>query len=150
MFKGPSGNGKTFFATAFGVQACRQFNKVEYKRLPHLVEEFKLAKYQADGIYLRLMKKLVKIDLLILDEWLLYPLENEEAAILLEIINARHEAQKSNIYCSQLNISGWYENLGNDTVAEAIMERIIHNAYDIELDGKMSMREKLSFKQTER
>jgi DNA replication protein DnaC len=150
IFKGPSGNGKTFFATAFGVQACRQFNKVEYKRLPHLVEEFKLAKYQADGSYLRLMKKLVKTDLLILDEWLLYPLENEEATILLEIINARHEAQKSNIYCSQLNISGWYENLGNGTVAEAIMERIIHNAYDIELDGKMSMREKLSFKQTER
>ena len=80
----------------------------------------------------------------------IFTLENEEATILLEIINARHEAQKSNIYCSQLNISGWYENLGNGTVAEAIMERIIHNAYDIELDGKMSMREKLSFKQTER
>ena len=60
IFKGPSGNGKTFFATAFGVQACRQFNKVEYKRMPHLVEEFKLAKHQADGNYLMLMKKLSK------------------------------------------------------------------------------------------
>jgi len=68
---------------------------------------------------------------------------------LLEIINARHEAHKSNIYCSQLNTSGWYENLGNGTVAEAIMERIIHNAYDIQLDGNRSMREKLSFKHTE-
>lgn len=95
------------------------------------------------------MKKLVKTDLLILDEWLLYPLENEESTVLLEIINARHEAGKSNIYCSQLNISGWYENLGNGTLAEAIMERIIHNAYDIHLGGKVSMREKLSFKNNE-
>lgn len=149
IFKGTSGNGKTFFATAFGVQACRQYKKVEYKRLPYLIEEFKLAKYQADGSYLKLMKKLVKTDLLILDEWLLYPLENDEATVLLEIINARHEAHKSNIYCSQLNTSGWYENLGNGTVAEAIMERIIHNAYDIQLDGNRSMREKLSFKHTE-
>lgn len=149
IFKGTSGNGKTFFATAFGVQACRQYKKVEYKRLPYLIEEFKLAKHQADGSYLKLMKKLVKTDLLILDEWLLYPLENDEATVLLEIINARHEAHKSNIYCSQLNTSGWYENLGNGTVAEAIMERIIHNAYDIQLDGNRSMREKLSFKHTE-
>lgn len=109
IFKGLSGSGKTFFATAFGVQACRQYHKTHYIRLPNLIEEFKLAKHQADGSYLKLMKKLVKTDLLILDEWLLYPLENEESTVLLEIINARHEAGKSNIYCSQLNISGWYE-----------------------------------------
>lgn len=149
IFKGLSGSGKTFFATAFGVQACRQYKKVQYSRLPNLIEEFKLAKHQADGSYLKLMKKLIKADLLILDEWLLYPLEHEESTVLLEIINARHEANKSNIYCSQLNVSGWYENLGNGTVAEAIMERIIHNAYDIHLGGEVSMREKLSFRNNE-
>jgi len=68
IFKGTSGNGKTFFATAFGVQACRQYKKVEYKRLPYLIEEFNLAKHQADGSYLQLLNKLAKTNLLILDE----------------------------------------------------------------------------------
>lgn len=72
IFKGLSGAGKTWFATAFGVQACRQNKKVQYIRLPNLIEEFKLAKYQADGSYTKLIRKLTKVDLLILDEWLFY------------------------------------------------------------------------------
>lgn len=68
IFKGVSGAGKTWLATAFGVQACRQYHTVRYVRLPNLLEEFKIAKHQADGSYTKLMKKLIKVDLLVLDE----------------------------------------------------------------------------------
>lgn len=80
------------------------------------------------------MKKLIKVDLLIFDEWLLYDLTNEEATLLLEIINARYEAQKSNVFCSQFDFAGWYEKLGDGTLAEAILDRIIHNSYDVFID----------------
>lgn len=93
------------------------------------------------------MKKLIKVELLILDEWLLYDLTNEEATLLLEIINARYEAQKPNIYCSQFDFARWYEKLGDGTLAEAILDRIIHNSYDVFIDGEISMREKLGLKQ---
>ncbi|MFD1706693.1 IS21-like element helper ATPase IstB [Siminovitchia sediminis] len=146
VFKGVSGAGKTWLATAFGVQACRLYYKVQYTRLPDLLEEFKVAKYQADGSYLKLLKKLTKIDLLIIDEWLLFEISKEEAALLLEIINARYTAKKSNIFCSQFDIKGWYGKLGDGTLAEAILDRVIHNSYDIFIDGTVSMREKLGLK----
>src|SRR5699024_6915193 len=81
VFKGVSGAGKTWLAIAYGVQACRQYYKVKYVRLPDLVEEFKVATYQADGSYTKLMKKLIKVDLLIIDEWLLFELSKEEATL---------------------------------------------------------------------
>lgn len=147
IFKGISGAGKTWMAVAFGVQACRQFYKVHYVRLPDLLEEFKIAKYQADDSYRKLMKKLIKVDLLVLDEWLLHALTNEEAALLLEIINARRQAKQSNIFCSQFDIDGWYEKLGDGTLAEAILDRIVHDSYDIYIDGDISMRERLGISQ---
>lgn len=77
---------------------------------------------------------------------LLYDLTDEEATLLLEIINARYEAQKSNIYCSQFDFKGWHEKLGDGTLAEAILDRIIHNSYDVFIDGEISMREKMGLK----
>lgn len=145
LFKGVSGAGKTWLATAFGVQACRYFFKVNYTRLPDLLEEFKVAKYKADGSYSKLVRSYTKVDVLILDEWLLFELSNEEARLLLEIINARYTAKKSNIFCSQFDIKGWYEKLGDGTLAEAILDRVIHNSYDIFIDGSVSMREKMGF-----
>lgn len=142
VFKGVSGAGKTWLAIAYGVQACRQFYRVKYTRLPDLLEEFKIASHQADGSYTKLMNKLIKVDVLILDEWLLFELTKDEATLLLEIINARYTAKKSNIFCSQFDIQGWYEKLGDGTLAEAILDRIIHNSYDIFIDGSISMREK--------
>lgn len=85
-----------WLATAYGVQACRQFYRV---KLPDLLEEFKIARHQANGSYTKLMKKLIKVDLLILDEWLLFELTKDEATLLLEIINARYTSKKSNINC---------------------------------------------------
>lgn len=139
--KGPTGSGKSFLASAFGVSACRQFYKVKYIRLPELLDELSLAKLAADGSYRKLIKKYTKVDLLILDEWLLTDLSTDEAAILLEIAEARHKVA-STIFCSQIDPSGWHTKLGNETIAEAILDRIIHDSYQILLDGEISMRER--------
>ncbi len=119
--KGPTGSGKSFFATtAFGVSACRQIYNVKYIRLPELLDELTLAKLAADGSYRKGIKKYTKVDLLILDEWLLTDLSTDEGAILLEITEARHKVG-STIFCSQIDLSGWHIKLGNETIAEAIL-----------------------------
>ncbi len=141
ILKGPTGSGKTFLATAFGVSACRQFYNVKYIRLPELLDELSLAKLAADGSYRKLIKKYTKVDLLILDEWLLTDLSTDEAAILLENTESRHKAA-STIFCSQIDPSGWHIKLGNETIAEAILDRIIHDSYQILIDGDISMRER--------
>lgn len=141
ILKGPTGSGKSFLATAFGVAACRQFYNVKYIRLPELLDELTLAKLAADGSYRKGIKKYTKVDLLILDEWLLTDLSTDEAAILLEITEARHKVA-STIFCSQIDPSGWHIKLGNETIAEAILDRIIHDSYQILLDGDVSMRER--------
>lgn len=141
ILKGPTGSGKSFIATAFGVSACRQFYKVKYIRLPELLDELLLAKLSADGSYRKLIKKYAKVNLLILDEWLLTELTTDEATILLEITESRHKVA-STIFCSQIDPSGWHTKLGNETIAEAILDRIIHDSYQILIDGEISMRER--------
>ncbi len=141
ILKGPTGSGKTFLACAFGVSACRQYHKVKYIRLPELLDELSLAKLTADGSYRKLIKKYTGTNVLILDEWLISDLSTEEAAIVLEIIEARHKIA-STIFCSQIDPSGWHVKLGNETLAEAILDRIIHDSYQILIDGEISMRER--------
>ncbi len=141
ILKGPTGSGKSVLASAFGVAACRQFYKVKYIRLPELLDELSLAKLAADGSYRKGIKKYTKGDLLLLDEWLLTDLSTDEAAILLEITENRHKAA-STIFCSQIDPSGWHLKLGNETIAEAVLDRIIHDSYQIQIDGDVSMRER--------
>lgn len=141
ILKGPTGSGKTFMACAFGISACRQFHKVKYVRLPELLDELSLAKLAADGSYRKLIKKYIKTDVLILDEWLLMDLSKDEVNILLEVTEARHKTS-STIYCFQIDPNGWHMKLGNGTIAEAILDRIIHDSYQLLLDGDLSMRER--------
>ena len=97
---GALGNGKTWISNAFGIQACRQFYKVKYIRLLELLDELAVAKYEADGSFLKLIQKYRTIDLLILDEWLLTELTEENVPHVLEIIEARLK-RASTIFCSQ-------------------------------------------------
>lgn len=145
IVKGASGNGKTYLACAFGIVACRKYYKVKYVRLPDLLDELAVAR--GEGIFQKVMKAYKTVNLLILDEWLLTPLKGNEARDLLEIIESRHQ-QSSTIFCSQFDPMGWHEKIGEDTLADAILDRIIHSSYQILIDGKESMRERQGIART--
>jgi len=129
---GASGAGKTYLACAFGQSANRNFFSVKYVRLPDLLAELAIAR--GDGSYRKLMKQYKNVNLLILDEWLLYPLKESEARDLLEIAEARH-GHGSIIFCSQFDVPGWHIKIGEPTLADAICDRIVHNSYTIKIEG---------------
>jgi DNA replication protein DnaC len=132
IFVGPTGIGKTYLTCALGQQACRQGLNVRYFRLSRLFETMK--QIQAEGKYARFMKELLKADLLILDDWGLGQLSKNERHDLLEILEDRH-ALKSTAITSQLPVDLWHEYIGDATIADAILDRLLTNAHKLELKG---------------
>jgi len=136
---GATGSGKTYIASAFGMMANRNFMTVKYVRLPELLGEFAIAR--AEGYYRKLMRACKTVQLLILDEWLLTPLKDVESKELLEIVESRYK-KASTIFCSQFDVGGWHEKIGDPTLADAICDRIVHDSYTIVIAGDDSMRKR--------
>ena len=138
---GATGAGKTYLSCALGMSACRHFYSVKYIRLPDLLDELSVAR--GEGIFRKVMQGYKKIDLLILDEWLLSPLTDPESRDLLEIVEARHK-RCSTIFSSQFYPAGWQVKIGEGPLAEAILDRIIHVSHTIMINGEESMRKRKS------
>jgi len=136
LLTGPCGSGKTYLACALAHQACMQGYKVKYYRLSRLLLE--LTQTKADGSYSKALQALSRLDLLILDDWGLEPLKAAHRNDLMEIMDDRHGSTSTAII-SQLPTDQWYQSIGDNTLADAILDRLMHNAHRIKLKGE-SMR----------
>ncbi|ACD97413.1 IS21-like element helper ATPase IstB [Trichlorobacter lovleyi] len=140
LVTGPTGAGKSYLACALAQKACRDGHTVLYQRLPRLLHDIAVARL--DGRYHKLMAPIGKCEVLVLDDLLISPLTTEEQRELLEIVEERYD-RKATIVTSQLPIKAWYDAMQDPTLADAILDRLVHNAYKIELKGE-SMRRKRS------
>ncbi|KXO06269.1 IS21-like element ISSpu5 family helper ATPase IstB [Marinobacter excellens] len=136
LITGPTGVGKTWLACALAHKACREGYTAQYVRLTRLLRELAIAK--GDGQYSKLLTSLAKVDVLILDDWGLMKLSAENRRDLLEVLEDRH-GRRATIATSQLPIEEWHGIIGDATLADAILDRLVHNAYKINLRGE-SMR----------
>jgi len=140
ILTGPSGIGKSYLAQALGHHACLEGYRTMYQNTSRFMALLKFTKM--DGTYLRQLKKLSKINLIILDDFGLSKFDNQEREILMDIIEERHQ-NDSIIIASQIPISKWYDVIGEGTIADAILDRIINSAHRIDLKGK-SLRRKVN------
>jgi len=138
LITGPTGVGKTWLACALAQKACREGHSALYLRLPRLLQDMAIAK--GDGRYPKLLATLAKTEVLILDDWGLAKLTAEQRRDLLEILEDRH-GTRSTLATSQLPVDKWHDLIGDPTLADAILDRLVHNAYKINLKGD-SMRKR--------
>lgn len=136
---GKTGAGKTFLACALANEACRQGHSAAYYRAPRLLHELAIAR--ADGTYQKLLLRLAKTTLLIIDDWLLVPPTEQERHDLLEVLEDRYEVG-STLITTQLEVKHWHETIGDPTLADAICDRLVHNAHRIELKGGSMRKER--------
>ncbi len=138
LISGSTGCGKSFIATSFGYQACKQGFSVNYFSMQKLMAKIKIARIE--GVMLRFFEKLAKTDLLILDDFGIGSMDNQQQLDFMEIIEDRH-ARKATIIASQLPPANWFDLFSDETIADAFMDRMIHTAHRIELKGD-SLRKK--------
>jgi DNA replication protein DnaC len=138
LLVGPTGAGKTYVACALAQQACREGYSARYLRLPRLLSELALAR--GDGRYPRVLASLMRMDLIVLDDWGAAALSPEQCRELLEILEDRYQ-RRSTLVASQLPVANWHEYLGDPTLADAILDRLVHNAHTLTLKGD-SMRKR--------
>lgn len=136
LITGPTGLGKTFLVCALAQKACRDGYSSLYRRVPRLLHELTLAR--ADGSLTRLFARLARTHVLVLDDWGLAQLNDQERRDMLEVIEERHGI-RSTVIATQLPVDAWHKVIGDPTIADAILDRLVHNAHRIELTGK-SMR----------
>jgi DNA replication protein DnaC len=143
IITGKTGTGKTYLACAFAQQAVRKGYRAIYRRAPRLYQELALAK--ADGTYPRLLARLARTDVLVIDDWALAPMTAEQRADLLEILEDRY-GNRSTIFASQLDAKLYHEYLGDPTVADAVCDRLLHNAHRVALQGPSRRKEEAANK----
>ena len=146
LITGPTGVGKTWLACALAHKACREGYTAQYVRLTRLLRELTIAK--GDGQYAKLLTNLAKVDVLILDDWGLMKLSAENRRDLLEVLEDRH-GRRSTIATSQLPMDQWHDVIGDATLADAILDRLVHNAYKINLRGESMGKQQAKLTSTE-
>lgn len=139
IITGQTGTGKTWLGCAIGRQAARLDHSVLYLRMPRLFEDLALARL--DGRFPRLVDRLARVELLILDDWGTHGLTDQQRLDLLEIFEERYR-RKSTLITAQLPVAAWFDMIGEPTIADAILDRIIHNAHRITLEGDSMRRQK--------
>lgn len=139
LITGPTGAGKSYLACALAQKACRDGHITLYQRMPKLMQDIALARH--DGRYPKLMASLVKCEVLVLDDLLISPMTLEDQKELLEIVEERYD-RKATIVTSQLPVKAWHDAMQDKTVADAILDRLVHNAYKLELKGESMRRRK--------
>lgn len=132
LVTGPTGVGKTYLVCALADKACREGYSALYRRMPRLLHELGVAR--ADGSYAKLLARIAKTDLLVIDDWGLAPLGDAERRDVLEVLEDRH-GSTSTVVASQVPVDAWHKYVGDPTVADAILDRLVHNAHHIKLQG---------------
>lgn len=147
IVSGSTGTGKSYLACALAERACRKGYTAQYTRMPRLLQELMVAR--GDGSYSRLLTRLAKLDLLVIDDWLLSPLKETERRDLLEVVEDRAE-RGSTLLAGQLPVKSWHEVIGEAMVADAILDRLVHRSHRIALKGPSQRESRSAIKAAEK